>query len=237
MSKDKSKHGAISFVYPAYNEQDNIADSIARAVSFAKKRNMRFEVIVVDDGSRDRTAEVVKEIVKSNKFVRLLQNRKNAGYGATVWKGLRAARFKLVFLTDSDMQFNLADLDKFLRLIDSHDAVIGFRSSRSDGFMRKINMYGWNILIRTFLGIKIKDVDCAFKLFKTKVIKNIKIQSKGAMFSAELMYRIQKKGFKVTQLPVRHYPRKKGVQTGASPRVIFKAFVELARFKQGLRRD
>lgn len=234
MIKETAKVRLLSFVFPAYNEEQNISKAISRAIEFAQNRNLKYEVIVVDDGSQDKTRTIISNEYRNNKMVHLLKNGKNLGYGATLWRGLKAARGNLIFLNDSDLQFDLNDLDRFLEKIDRYDVVIGYRKKRSEGIMRRINASGWKLMIRIFLGMKIKDVDCAFKLFKTKVLNNIKIQSGGAMFSAELIYKIQQNNYRILQLPVQHFIRQHGKPTGAKPKVIFRAFKELIKFMRNL---
>lgn len=220
---------SLSIVYPAYNEQENIEGTILSSIKFAQRNVIDFEIVVVDDGSRDKTLEIAKAIAKNNSRVRVLKNEKNLGYGATVWKGLRSANKELVFFSDSDQQFDIGELKCFLKQIDNCDVVIGYRKKRQDSMMRKMNMWGWKLVIRSMLGLKTKDVDCAFKLFKRDVLKKINIDSHGATFSAELIFKITKLGFKIVELPVNHFPRKAGSPTGAKLSVIKRAFVEMWR--------
>lgn len=220
---------SLSIVYPAYNEQDNIEGTISCSIAFAKKYFDDFEIIVVDDGSTDDTYDLSFAIAKKNKQVRVLKNHKNLGYGATVWRGLKSATKDLVFFSDSDQQFDIGELRGFLKKIKDYDVVIGYRKKRRDHLMRKLNMWGWKLVIRLMLGLKTKDVDCAFKLFRREVLKKIKIESQGATFSAELIYKIEKLGFEIFQMPVNHFPRKAGSPTGAKMSVIKKAFVEIWR--------
>lgn len=217
----------FSFVLPAYNEEKNIAEAISKAKKFLERRYRNFEIIVVDDGSSDRTGEIIKKAIQSDKNIKLIRHVKNVGYGATVWDGLKAATGELVFFTDSDLQFDLNDLKSFFVDIKSFDVVIGYRKKRVEGWRRKLNVLGWKLACFSFLGIKFKDIDCAFKLFKKDCLSRIKINSKGATFSAELLMRLQEKGCKIKERPVKHLPRLHGKPTGGKFSVIFKAFGEL----------
>lgn len=221
----------ISIVMPAFNEAGNIATSISRAQQLSNLADI-YEIIVVNDGSTDKTGQIVDEISKKNKIVKVINHKSNIGYGAAVYDGLKSAGGELIFFTDSDLQFDLGQLKSFLEYIGQYDAVIGYRKNRAEGIVRKLNMVCWGSLIRLVLGLKVKDVDCAFKLFKKEVIEDIAVHSKGAMFSSELMYQVAKKGFKIYELPVRHFSRLKGRPTGSNPMVIIRAFRELIRFKK-----
>lgn len=222
----------FSIVLPAYNEETNISKSVDEAASFAKKRFDDFEIIVVDDGSTDRTAAVLRAMAETHQNLRVISHPKNLGYGATVWDGLRASRGELVFFTDSDLQFDLNDLDLFLKEIKTHDAVIGYRQRRSEGLIRKLNALLWRAFVRMLLKVRARDIDCAFKLFRLKAICDIEILSSGATFSAELLYRLNKKGSKIKELPVKHFKRRSGAPTGAKLSVIKKSLKEIWALKK-----
>jgi glycosyltransferase involved in cell wall biosynthesis len=218
---------SLSIVFPAYNEEKNITISIDRAQFYAKRRNIDYEIIVVDDGSRDATAKMVSDEIKADERVKLIRHKKNQGYGATVCDGLNAASKDFVFFTDSDLQFDINELDQFIKKIEGYDAVIGYRNPRRDPLMRLVNAWGWKYLIALVFGVKVGDLDCAFKLFRRDVLKKIKVKSRGAMFSAELIIRLIINKNKISQLPVNHYKRVAGNPTGAKLSVIFRAFKEL----------
>jgi hypothetical protein len=132
-----------------------------------------------------------------------------------------------IFFTDADLQFDMQELKRFVPHVFDHDAVIGYRNPRKDPRMRLANAWGWKKLIDLLFHLKVKDIDCAFKLFKKDVFKAIHVESRGAMVSAELLIKMKKSGMKIYQIPVSHYPRRAGSPTGAKPAVIFKAFAEL----------
>ncbi len=220
----------ISIIFPAYNEEKNIKKTVNEAYKFAEKAFKDFEIIVVDDGSVDNTATIVEEISNTKKKVKLLKNGRNLGYGATVWKGLKAAKKKLIFFSDADRQFDLREIASILEHVGEYDVVIGYRRKRKDPFLRKLNAWGWKLLLRLVLNLKVRDIDCAFKLFRRDVVEKVSVKSTGATFSAELIYNIKKKGFRIKEVGVGHYPRVAGSPTGAKLSVIKKAFVELWRF-------
>lgn len=222
----KTKKLSFSIVFPAYNEEENIKESIKSALKIGRVISDKFEIIVVNDGSGDKTSEIARNLTKKHKEIKII-DQNNQGYGGAVWTGIKNAHNDLIFFTDSDLQFNLQELKKFIPYLKSYDVVFGYRKPRKDPFMRLVNAWGWKFLNRIFLGIKVRDIDCAFKLFDGRVFKKVnKIQSHGAMFSAEMIYKIKKAGFRIKELPVTHYPRVAGSPTGANFNVIKKALRE-----------
>jgi len=226
----------LSIVMPAYNERENVESAIDGATLFLQKKSIKGEIVIVDDGSRDGTTAVLRKIKKRIANLRVVTHRQNTGYGDAVWDGLRAAKGDLIFFTDSDCQFDINQLSLFLRKIESSDVVIGFRKKRSEGWRRKINALGWGLVCRIMLGIKFKDIDCAFKLFRRGALKNIQIISSGAAFSAELLYRLKESGCKISEIPVKHYKRTHGRPTGAKASVIVRSFKEIWLLRQLVRR-
>ncbi len=224
----------ISATLPAYNEEANVPRTVGALVSVLEALGADYEIIVVDDGSRDRTAEVTRELAQANPRVRLVQHRVNQGYGAALHTGFEAATKELVFLTDSDAQFDVGELAKLLPLLDGADMVIGYRAPRRDPFIRRLNGWGWTGLGNLLFGYVARDVDCAFKLFRREILDHIHIDSRGATFSLEFLVRTRRAGYKIRETPVRHLPRTAGRQTGARLSVILRAFRELLAFRTKL---
>jgi glycosyltransferase involved in cell wall biosynthesis len=220
---------SISVVFPAYNEQDNILKTLKLSTKFLAINFKEWEIVVVNDGSKDNTKQVVEEFKKSEKRVRVVNHPTNYGYGAAVWDGIKAAKKDIVFVADSDGQFDIRELTGFVKEIGDYDAVLGFRKRRSEGLVRKANMIGWKIAVFLTLGLRVKDIDCAFKLFKRSVVQKIEIRSLGATFSAELLYKMKKGNCRMKELPVTHLPRTKGRATGANLKVILRAIKELVK--------
>jgi hypothetical protein len=219
----------FSLCMPAYNEAANIEDTLDAACAILPEFVQRFEVVVVDDGSRDTTAELVSRYAEHEPRVRLVRHEQNRGYGAAVSTGLRAADGDLVAFTDSDGQFTLLDLPQLLIGLDGCDVVVGYRYQRADNWVRRMNARAWGWLIRTVLGVRVKDLDCAFKLFPRRVIDDLQLTATGAAINAEILVQCVQKGHRIREFPVTHYPRYHGAPTGAALRVIFKAFRELPR--------
>lgn len=225
---------------PAYNEAENISQMIADVVQVMDRLALDYEVIAVDDGSRDRTAEIVKEISRKNPRVRLVQHASNQGYGAAVFSGLTSAVKDLVFFTDADRQFNLQEIEKLLAKIDKADLVVGYRAPRRDPIMRRLNGKGWSFLVTLLFGYTARDIDCAFKLMHRDVVERIQdeVRSRGATFSAEFLVRAKRAGFSFLEIPIEgHRPRRAGSPTGARLDVILRAFKELLQFRLTLWRE
>ncbi len=221
----------ISVVLPAYNEEENIGGMLSEAIAVLGAIVPDYEIIVVDDGSSDGTAQVVKRLASQYPQVRLVQHQVNRGYGAALYSGFLAAGRDFIFMTDSDRQFDLRDFGRLLTFADSADMVIGYRAPRVDPWHRRLFGWGWSMLTNILFGYTARDVDCAFKLFKREIVDNIQIQSRGATFSAEFLVRAKRKGDRIQEVPVRHLPRPSGRQTGARLDVILRAFRELVRFR------
>ncbi|HPI02937.1 MAG TPA: glycosyltransferase family 2 protein, partial [Candidatus Goldiibacteriota bacterium] len=188
-----------------------------------------YEVIIVNDCSKDKTKEAAEEVMKQDSHIKLINHEKNKGYGGAVKSGLYAAKFEWVFFTDGDAQFDVSEIPLLVNMADKYDFINGYRIKRQDPFNRKLNAFMWGLLVKTLLGFWVKDVDCAFKLFRKEIIDNAQPEAEGAMISTELLAKTKKLGYKIGQIGVHHYPRTAGTQTGAKPGVILKAFKELIR--------
>ena len=228
---------SLSIFFPAYNEQANLPTLIERTVAAVSPLTGDYEIIIVNDGSKDRTAEVAEELSRKYPQVRLVNHPQNMGYGAALISGFAAATKDAVFFSDSDNQFDLAEIRQFWDLIGTNRAVVGYRIKRADPWMRKVNAFCWGRLIRLLFGFKIKDLDCAFKMFRRSDVAGLTLASRGATLTAELMARLHGRGVRWVQVGVHHYPRQAGVQTGAKLKVILKAFVDLFKLSGRLRRE
>ncbi len=222
---------SISVFFPCYNEQDNITRVVEQALTVLEKLNADFDVIIVNDGSSDRTGQIADEIAGQKDRVKVVHHRTNLGYGAALQSGFKAATKELVFYTDGDGQFDINEMPPLLRLMEQYDIVSCYRLNRQDNLIRKINGWCWTKLVCLLFGMKIRDIDCAFKLYKREIFDNIKVVSTGALIDAEILARAVRKGYRVTQQGIHHYPRTAGAQTGANLRVILRAFKELLRLR------
>jgi glycosyltransferase involved in cell wall biosynthesis len=198
-----------------------------------------WEIIVVDDGSADDTASITRRLMQSIPQLRLVQHPVNQGFGAAVFSGFTSAEKDWIFYTDADRQFVLSELERFVPLMDQADLIAGYRAPRQDPFMRVVYGKGWSMLCTLMFGYTVRDVDCAFKLFRREIIEQLapEIQSRGATFSIEWLVRAKRAGYRFVELPVSHQPRVAGSQTGANLNVIVRAFRELMQVRLQLWRE
>lgn len=227
---------SVSVFFPCCNEQDNVSRVVQQALSVLEKLKADFEVIIVNDGSTDGTGRIADELAVQNERVRVVHHQTNLGYGAALQSGFKSATKNLVFYTDGDGQFDINEMPPLLGLMEHYDIVSCYRLNRQDNLIRKINGWCWTKLVCLLFGMKIRDIDCAFKLYKREIFDNIKVVSTGALVDAEILARAIRKGYRVTQQGVHHYPRAAGAQSGANLRVILRAFKELLRLRSQIRK-
>ncbi|HEX8732291.1 MAG TPA: glycosyltransferase family 2 protein, partial [Ktedonobacterales bacterium] len=221
---------SLSVILPAYNEEALIASTVRSVVETLSRWGLEFEVVVVNDGSRDRTREIIEALAARDRRIRPITHSVNRGYGAALVTGFESAENDLIFFMDSDGQFDIGELATFLPLEQQYDAVWGYRTDRKDTWMRRLNAWGWKQLVRLFLGVSVRDVDCAFKLFRAEFFRMHRLETRGAMINAELLYKLRGDGCKIAQVGVRHIERKAGRATGARPAVILRAIKELVLY-------
>jgi Glycosyl transferase family 2 len=218
---------SFSLCLPAYNEQDNIEDTLDAACAILPEFVERFELVVVDDGSKDETGLVLARFAEKEPRLCIVTHAENRGYGAAITSALRSSQGDLVCILDSDGQFSLLNLPELLLRMGTADVVIGYRKKRADSPIRLLNAWAWNRLMRVLLGIAVRDLDCAFKVFRQDTVQNLSLTSRGACISAEILVQCVRRGLKIAEVPVDHYSRSHGAPSGAALRVIAKAFREL----------
>ena len=217
----------LSFFFPVHNEEANLEGLVAEALETMPLLAETFEVIAVNDGSRDRTREIADRLAAAHPgIVRAIHHDTNRGYGGALRSGFEAARFELLAFTDGDRQFKVSDLARLIARMaepDAPDIVVGYRIKRADPFIRIAYARTYKLANRIFFGLKVKDVDCAAKLFRREALEGVRVESGGAFFSAELLIRALKKGRSIVEVGVPHYARTAGSPTGANPSVIWRA--------------
>jgi len=217
----------LSYFFPAHNEEANLVGLVEEALATLPGLADEFEIIAVDDGSRDRTPQIADELAAAHPdVVRAVHHPTNLGYGAALRSGFAAARFELVAFTDGDRQFHVEDLGRLtsrLAAADRPDVVVGFRIKRADPPIRTIYARLYRLANRIFFGLAVTDVDCACKLFRREALDGLRVESGGAFFSAELLIKLRAAGRSVVEVGVPHYPRTAGSPTGAKPSVVFRA--------------
>jgi dolichol-phosphate mannosyltransferase len=200
----------ISLVIPAFNEDRVIAQAIREAETALAGRFREFEVLVVDDGSTDDTTTVVGWALEQAENTRLISHKGNQGYGAALRTGFEAARFPLVAFTDADCQFDLTELGTLAALADEYPIVAGYRLDRKDPWKRRFFSWGYNRMARTLLGTRVRDVDCALKVFRHSTLAQLLPESRGFFVNTEMMTRARQLGVPVIEVPVTHRPRASG---------------------------
>jgi len=226
---------SISVFFPCYNEQENVGRTVEKALNVLEKLNADFEVIIVDDGSSDQTGRIADEIAAKDDRIKVVHHGRNLGYGAALQSGFKTATKELVFYTDGDGQFDIGEMPPLLKLMEQYDIVSCYRLDRRDSIIRKINGWCWTRLVCLSFGLKIRDIDCAFKLYRREIFDQIEMSSTGALIDAEILARSAAKGYRITQQGVHHYPRTAGKQSGANIRVILRAFKELLKLQRRIR--
>jgi len=225
----------LSYFFPAHNEEANLAGLVAEALETLPSLADTFEIIAVDDGSRDRTAAVAQELADAHPgIVRLVRHGVNLGYGEALRSGFAAARYEQIAFTDGDRQFKVADLGRLIARQtrpEDPDVVVGFRIKRADPLIRTLYARAYRLANRIFFGLTVTDVDCACKLFRRGALEGVRVESGGAFFSAELLIKLRAAGRTVTEVGVPHYPRTAGSATGAKPSVVLRAVRDFWRLR------
>jgi glycosyltransferase involved in cell wall biosynthesis len=234
MTADKPR---VSVFFPAYNEEHNIVPLTEEAVEVLERLTSDYEVLIIDDGSADRTPQVADELAQRFPKVRAIHHPQNRGYGAALRTGFENCRMDYWFYTDGDRQFRIAEIENLLPYAADHDIVTGYRIERKDPFIRALNARSWNLLSRLLLKIRIRDINCAFKLYKASVFDKVRPQSSGAIINTEIFALARIHGMTIKEVGVHHYPRTVGVQTGANPLVILRAFRELFALYRRIRKE
>ena len=225
----------LTVFLPAHNEEGNLERVVKGFCAELPREADNYELVIVDDGSRDRTGEIADRIATSNRHVKVVHHLVNRGYGGAVISGIRAATLPYVLLCDGDGQFDPADVKLLAARIGNHDVVAGRRMKRADPFMRRLNGKAWTILVRILFGLRVSDIDCGFKLFRCESLKELELHAHGAMISTELMARLAGRGARICEVDVRHLPRLQGEQSGNSLKVVLRAFRELLVLYRDLR--
>jgi glycosyltransferase involved in cell wall biosynthesis len=233
----------LTFFFPAYNEEENVEATVERALAdIGPLVDGSLEVLVVDDGSTDRTPQLADALAAANPAVRV-HHQPNRGYGGALKAGFANARGELVCFSDGDLQFDLREMARLVdRLHDGEkpvDAVIGYRIKRRDPFHRVFIAKTYNAIVSVLFGLRVRDIDCAMKLFRREVFDGLRLEADGPFLSAELLIKLRATGVRIAQVGVNHYPRAAGTNTGASFAKILRTFRDLAvlRVRLWFRRD
>jgi glycosyltransferase involved in cell wall biosynthesis len=225
--KPPARLPGLTVFLPSHNEEGNVERVVAGFLAELPRVADHYEVVVVNDGSRDRTGEIADRLAAENPHVQVVHHARNLGYGGAVSSGLRSGTQPYLLLSDGDGQFDPAEMSQLTSRIENYDVVIGRRARRADNFMRRINGKAWTKLSRLLFGLQISDMDCGFKLFRREALAGITLHSNSAMITTELMARLAGRKARICEVDVTHLPRVAGEQTGNSPLVVLRAFKDM----------
>jgi len=221
----------LSVFLPCYNEEANLKSTYLNVKENLEKNVSEYEIIIVNDGSSDKTGEIADALAKKDKTIKVIHHNPNRGYGAAFKSGFYNASLPWIAFIDADGQFDFSEINHFLEAQKNTDAdlVIGYYLGRKVSMLRKLNSFLWQIVVFTLFGLKVKDIDCGFKLVSKEVIDTIpRLESeRGAFISSEFLIKVKRSGFKIVEIGVNHYPRKQGEATGAKLNVIIRSFLDL----------
>lgn len=233
------KLSELTVFFPAYNEEKNITKTVSAALKVLPTVANKWEVIIVNDGSKDKTGKVIDSLAKKHKGVRAIQHEVNRGYGAALKSGLYNAKYNWIAFTDSDGQFDFSEITNFIEKQESTkaDIVVGYYKKRQVSSFKIITSKMWEFAVYLLFGLHVRDIDCGFKLLSKKVLDTIpQLESeRGAFISSEFLVKAQRFGFKIVEIPVNHYPRTIGSGTGRNIDVIIQSFVDLLKLWKKLR--
>jgi glycosyltransferase involved in cell wall biosynthesis len=227
---------SLTVFFPCYNEEANVERTTLAALKMCRRLGIDFEIIIVDDGSKDRTGEIADRLAAEHANVRAAHNKPNRGYGGALRRGFREATKDWVFYTDGDGQFDFEEIDKLFPLLERFDIASAYRLDRKDSFIRKVNAFCWTTLVNAAFRLWLHDIDCAFKVYPRTLMDEIEMKSQGALIDTEMLARAKRLGYTIGQVGVHHYPRTAGAQTGANLRVILRAFKELFKLRRDIQR-
>lgn len=229
----------LSVFFPSYNEEKRIKETVTKAKQILVKTAKKWEILIINDGSTDKTGKIAGELSKKDKRIRVITHTPNRGYGAAFKSGLYNAKYKWIAFTDADGQFDFSEIRHFIKKQEETkaDLVIGYYKKRQVSKLKIVTSKMWEAVVFILFGLHVKDIDCGFKFISKKVVNAIpKLESeRGAFISSEFLIKAQKAKFKIVEIPVTHYPRTAGAGTGRNLNVIIKSFVDLFTLWKKLR--
>lgn len=227
----------LSLVLPAHNEADNIEAVVSRGFGVLPRLVSEVEIIVVNDGSSDATGRIIDRLAAEHPNFKTVHHPTNRGYGGALTSGFDMASGDLIMFMDADRQFDIADITALVPYVPHYDIVAGYRIRRQDPLYRKAYGKLFGIVVWILFGVRMRDVDCAFKIYRADLLKNLTLTAPGALINTEMLARSRRNGATVAQVGVRHYPRVAGQSSGGSPRVVFRAMGETVRLWMDLREE
>jgi len=226
---------SISFFCPAYHDEKNLPILIPKVHAFLKRQAGRFEIIIVEDGSPDRTDEVADELARTYPEVRVIHHETNTGYGGALKDGFKNARYDLIMYTDGDNQYDIDEMAVGLELMrQGADVASGYVIEKAVNTRRKIQSWVYNTLILILFGLRIRDVDCSMKIYRRSILDKMRIVSSSAFIDAEMLVKAKRAGALIRQFPVHHFARLAGIAGGSKLRVIIPTVVDMCKFRLGM---
>ncbi|MGB6838904.1 MAG: glycosyltransferase family 2 protein [Microgenomates group bacterium] len=227
---------SLSVFFPAYNEEANIEKTVKRAKEILLKTASEWEILIINDGSKDKTLEISRKLAKSDKRIKVVNHGVNKGYGAALKSGFHNAKYSWIVFTDSDGQFDFSEIKKFLPLMKNSDLILGYRLKRADSFIRRIYTFVWGMIPAILWGLNVRDYSCGFKVIKKRVFETVQpLVGEEKVTQIEMLVKAKRKGFRFAEVGVHHYPRKYGAQTGANIKVVTKSIIDLFKLWKKLR--
>lgn len=221
----------ISFFCPAYYDEENLPKLIPVVFDFLSKISRKFEIIIIEDGSPDKTDEAADRLARQYPYIRVIHHPKNLGYGATLKDGFTNARYEYVMYTDGDNQYNIREFEPYLHLLKDVDVLSGHAVKKAVTFFRKIQSAIFNFLVNVLFLVNFKDVNCSMKIYKKKALNRIEIKSASAFIDAEMLIKTKRLGYKIIQFPVTHYKRQKGLASGSKSSLIGSTLKDMLKFR------
>lgn len=226
----------LSVFFPAYNEEANLQDTVEKAILILPKIAEKYEVLIIDDGSTDKTGKIADSLAREYPFIRVIHHPVNRGYGAAFKSGLYNSCYQWLAFTDADGQFDFSEITDFIakQRETGADLVIGYYLKRAVPLIRILGSKVWEFLVFLLFGLKVRDIDCGFKFISKKVadrVKNLEAE-RGPFINSEFLIKAEKAGFKIVEVGVHHYPRQAGKATGASLKVILAGLTDLIRLRK-----
>jgi glycosyltransferase involved in cell wall biosynthesis len=220
----------LSVFFPAYNDSGTIASLVITALQTARRLTPDFEVIIVDDGSADATAEIADELARTYPEVRVVHHPRNRGYGGALRSGFAAATQDFIFYTDGDAQYDPAEMSLLWERLDEQvDVVNGYKISRSDPLHRVVIGRIYHHTVKLLFGLKVRDVDCDFRLLRRTIFDSVTLEKSSGVICLELMKKIQDAGFRIAEVPVHHYHRAHGKSQFFNFRRLFRTAIDVAK--------
>ena len=218
----------LSIVLPAYNEEENIGSFLKKTIDYAKKNTKKYEILVINDGSKDNTEREIVKVKRLDKNIRVIKHKVNKGFGEAEKTGLRNSKLDFVTLVPTDHQFDIKELNRYFPLFEKGaDIVMGVRKKRKDPFMRLIYSRIYALMVYFLFGTTwYRDMNWV-KVYRKQIIDSIDITSGGAFVDAEIIIKAHRKGYKIKEVGVTHYPRERGTASGANIKLIVNLLKEL----------